>query len=202
MFMWRSCSSLCFLVTLMAGSAGAEPALTKTATDENPPTRITSKTMIVKNQESKAIFQGDVVMIRGPLTVRSEEMVVYFRPSTQNGQPTQSPERANGKSAEGNAASGEKSKKTGDLPAMSNRSVSMIEAIGSVIIEKDDGRATCRKATYYEAEGKIVLTGNPIAWQKGTRVSGEKMTMYLADDRSVVEGGTQVVIEEAGQGAR
>jgi lipopolysaccharide export system protein LptA len=78
----------------------------------------------------------------------------------------------------------------------------MIEATGSVIIEKDEGRATCRKAIYFEGEEKIVLMGDPVAWQKGTRVSGEKMTMYLADDRSVVEGGTQVVIEEAGEGTR
>jgi lipopolysaccharide export system protein LptA len=96
----------------------------------------------------------------------------------------------------------DKAKRSADLPTVSNRSVSMVEAIGSVVIEKDDGRATCRKAVYYESEGKIVLTGNPVAWQKGTKVSGEKMTMFLAEDRSVIEGGSQVVIEEASQTGR
>jgi len=201
MFTWRLCSNLCLLVVLTAAQAAAQPAPTKPGTDENPPTRITSKTMTVKNQEGKAIFQGEVVMIRGALTVHSDEMIVYFRQAAaQGGQSEPSGEHANGKSTD--AAAVEKAKRSGDLPTMSNRSVSMIEAIGSVVIEKDEGRATCRKAIYYESEGKIVLTGNPIAWQKGTRVSGEKMTMYLADDRSVVEGGTQVVIEEAGKGAR
>ena len=200
MFMWRSGSSLCLAVFLIVAPAGAQPAFPNERADENPPTRITSKTMVVKNQESKAIFQGDVVLIRGGLTVRSDEMIVHFRQATQNGQPEPPTDRANGKGADLSAS--EKAKRAGDLPTMSNRSVSMVEAIGSVIIEKDDGRATCRKAIYYENEGKIVLMGNPIAWQKGTRVSGEKMTMYLQDDRSVVEGGTQVVIEEAGKGSR
>ena len=201
MFMWRSCSNLCLLVVLTAAQAAAQPAPAKTGADENAPTKITSKTMTVKNQEGKAIFQGEVVMIRAGLTVHSDEMIVHFRQAATPGSPTEpAVEHANGKGTDPSAA--DKSKRAGDLPTMSNRSVSMIEAIGSVVIEKDEGRATCRKAIYYESEGKIVLTGNPIAWQKGTRVSGEKMTMYLADDRSVVEGGTQVVIEEAGKGAQ
>lgn len=197
MFTWRFSSSLCLAAVLAVAPAEGQSAPTKAGVDENTPTRITAKTMTVKNQESKAIFQGDVVLIRGGLTVRSDEMVVFFRQSTQT-DAEQSVEHSNGRGADLPAA--EKAKRAGELPTMSNRSVSMIEANGSVIIEKDDGRATCRKAIYYETEGKIVLMGNPIAWQKGTRVSGEKMTMYLADDRSVVEGGTQVVIEEAGHG--
>ena len=139
-------------------------------------------------------------MTRGSLTVHSDEMVVFFKPAAQAGQPDSIGEPGNGKAAEHTPP--DKTKRGGETPTMSNRSVSMIEATGSVVIEKDDGRATCRKAVYYESEEKIVLTGDPVAWQKGTRVSGERMTMYLADDRSVVEGGTQVVIEEAGQGHR
>jgi lipopolysaccharide export system protein LptA len=158
--------------------------------------------MTVRNQENKAIFEGSVVLIRGGLTVHSDEMVVFFRPGTQPGTTDNANERANGKSTDRDQDDGSKRARAGEMPTMSNRSVSMIEATGRVVIEKDEGRATCRKAVYYESEEKIVLTGDPVAWQKGTRVSGERMTMYLADDRSVVEGGTQVVIEEAGAGGR
>jgi lipopolysaccharide export system protein LptA len=72
----------------------------------------------------------------------------------------------------------------------------MIEATGRVMIEKDEGRATSQKAVYFADEEKIVLTGEPVAWQKGTRVTGQKITMYLAEDRSVVEGGSRVQIEQ------
>jgi lipopolysaccharide export system protein LptA len=55
---------------------------------------------------------------------------------------------------------------------------------------------------YYQSEEKIVLTGNPVAWDKGTRVSGKQITMFLAEDRSVVEGGSHVRIEPDGGGSQ
>src|SRR5438132_11457953 len=69
---------------------------------------------------------------------------------------------------------------------------------GRVKIEKDSGSATCEKAIYYHDGDKIVLTGDPVAWDKGTRVSGKQITMFLAEDRSVVEGGSHVRIEPDG----
>jgi lipopolysaccharide export system protein LptA len=78
----------------------------------------------------------------------------------------------------------------------------MVEATGHVNIEKEDGRATCQKAVYYEDQKKIVLTGDPVAWQKGTRVSGKRIIMFLDEDRSVVEGDSQVVIEGESGGKR
>jgi lipopolysaccharide export system protein LptA len=44
-----------------------------------------------------------------------------------------------------------------------------------------------------------VLTGEPVAWEKGTRVSGKQITLYLAEERSVVEGGSHIRIESDGQ---
>ena len=40
------------------------------------------------------------------------------------------------------------------------------------------------------------------AWEKGTRVSGKQITMFLAEDRSVVEGGSHVRIEPDEGGAK
>jgi len=88
------------------------------------------------------------------------------------------------------------------MPTVSDRSIRMLEATGRVKIEKEDGRATCRKAVYYDAEKKIVLTGDPVAWQKGTRVSGKRIIMFLDEDRSIVEGDSQVVIEGESGGPR
>jgi lipopolysaccharide export system protein LptA len=81
---------------------------------------------------------------------------------------------------------------------VSNRAVTQIEATGRVKIERDAGNATCQKAVYYRDEDKIVLTGDPVAWDKGTRVSGKRITMFLAEDRTVVEGGSHVRIEPEG----
>jgi len=157
-----------------------------------PKTTITASKMTVKNQENKAIFEGTVVLTKGNLVVHSDVMVVFFKPAEPSGksldaQAVPSPAKPE------KASSGRD-----DLPIMSNRSVSMIEATGRVLIEKEDGRATCRKAVYHGAEEKIVLTGEPVAWQKGTRVAGKKITMFLAEDRSIVEGGSHVMIQQEG----
>ncbi|MBI5411163.1 MAG: hypothetical protein HZA21_04135 [Nitrospirae bacterium] len=166
---------------------------------ESQNTTITSEKMTVKNQENKAIFEGAVVLTKGALIVHSDVMVVLFRPS---GQSPPAPPRAAGATrdngTQGGAGSAGKGAKpsAGALPTTGNRSVSVFEATGRVIIEKDEGRATSQKAEYFADEEKIVLTGEPVAWQKGTRVTGQKITMYLAEDRSVVEGNSRVQIEQ------
>jgi lipopolysaccharide export system protein LptA len=156
--------------------------------------------MTVNNHENTAIFEGSVVLTRGPLVVHSDHMVVTFNAST-NGAATQTSPGAS-QSASNLSRSPQASQGRESMPTVSDRSIRMLEATGHVRIEKEDGRATCRKAVYYDAEKKIVLTGDPVAWQKGTRVSGKRIIMFLDEDRSIVEGDSQVVIEGEGSGAR
>jgi lipopolysaccharide export system protein LptA len=61
---------------------------------------------------------------------------------------------------------------------------------------KENGNATCGKAVYLADSETMTLTENPVAWEKGTRVSGKKITMYLKEDRSVVEGGSHLRMED------
>lgn len=155
-------------------TAGAEQAVSTT---------ITSKKMTVKNQDSQAIFEGAVVLTRGTLVVYSDRMVVSFGQQESTG-------------GEGKKFREDPQRKGPET--VGNRAVSRIEATGRVKIERDSGNATCDKAIYYRDEDKIVLTGSPVAWEKGTRVSGKQITMFLAEDRSVVEGGSHVRIAPEG----
>ena len=171
-------------------SESAEAAIPKAGADQNVSTTITAKKMTVKNQDSQAVFEGAVVLTRGSLLVYSDRMVVMFRTQDSPVIDTQKgPEAVKG----GIPPRGPEA-----APAVSNRSVNKIEATGRVRIEKDSGSATCDKAIYYHDGDKIVLTGDPVAWDKGTRVSGKQITMFLAEDRSVVEGGSHVRIEPDG----
>lgn len=187
MWIWHRLLSAALAVTFASPLAWAAP--TGGATEPAVSTTITAKKMTVKNQDSQAIFEGSVVLTRGGLIVYSDRMVVSFRqadPTGENGAKTAAP-----------AASSAPAK---GPDSVSNRAVSKIEATGRVKIERDAGNATCDKAVYYRDEDKIVLTGSPVAWEKGTRVSGKQITMYLAEDRSVVEGGSHVRIEPEGGG--
>lgn len=171
-------------------SESAEAAIPKIGADQTVTTTITARKMTVKNQDSQAVFEGAVVLTRGSLLVYSDRMVVMFR--TQD--PAASENQKGHETTRGVASS----RGPDAVPAVSNRSVNRIEATGRVRIEKDSGSATCEKAIYYHDDEKIVLTGDPVAWDKGTRVSGKQITMFLTEDRSVVEGGSHVRIEPDG----
>jgi lipopolysaccharide export system protein LptA len=196
--MWKLLSSRAGTILFFSAAVAlADTADTKPTSSEETRTTITSQRMTVRNQENKAIFEGAVILTKGALVVHSDHMVVFFKAVDA---PSGKPSETTSASPSGNAAP-HPGARSDELPVMSNRGVSSIEATGKVKIFKADGQATCRKAVYDGATEKIVLTGEPVAWQKGTRVTGQKITMYLAEDRSVVEGGSQVMIEQEGGGA-
>lgn len=191
MFEWNSFVRGGIALLCLVAAAGAGHA--KPGGSEPSSTTITADRMTVRNQENKAIFEGSVVMTKGSLVVHSDTMVVTFKQQDAAGSAKSGIQSQGRPSAPPETPGAERG--GGALPTMGSRSVSMIEATGRVRIEKDDGTATCQKAIYYGEDERIVLTGEPVAWQKGTRVTGQKITLYLAEDRSVVEGGSRVMIE-------
>lgn len=182
------------------GAYSAEVSVPKDSGSDQATTTITSRTMTVSNHENKAIFDGSVVLTRGPLVVHSDHMVVSFHSAHNGAEGKKTADIAKTKDGLGTNKKGLQGRDA--APTVSDRSIRMVEATGRVRIEKEDGRATCQKAVYYEEEKKIVLMGEPVAWQKGTRVSGKRITMFLEEDRSVVEGDSQVTIEGEGGGKR
>ncbi|MEY4704260.1 MAG: hypothetical protein RL042_456 [Nitrospirota bacterium] len=187
MWIWLLLLNLCPFV-LAASSESSDAAVAQGRAAQAASTTITSKKMTVKNQDNQAVFEGAVVLTRGALVVHSDRMVVMFR-----GQDISASDDLKGRGAGKGLAPSKGS--AAAAPAVSNRSVNQIEATGRVKIKKDSGSATCEKAIYYQDDDKIVLTGDPVAWDKGTRVSGRQITMFLAEDRSVVEGDSHVRID-------
>ncbi len=59
------------------------------------------------------------------------------------------------------------------------------------IITRDCRSGTAKRAEYYDAEQRVVLIGNARVWRDDNVVTGERITIYLAEDRSLVEGGEQ-----------
>jgi lipopolysaccharide export system protein LptA len=52
-----------------------------------------------------------------------------------------------------------------------------------------DQRATSKKATFSQDENKVVLDGDAVVREGESVVRGEKITYYVDEGRSVVEGG-------------
>ena len=59
------------------------------------------------------------------------------------------------------------------------------------IITRDCRTGTARRAEYHELEQRVVLSGNARVWQDDNVVSGDTITIFLAQDKSIVQGGKQ-----------
>jgi len=59
------------------------------------------------------------------------------------------------------------------------------------VITRDCRIGTARRGEYDDLGQRVVLIGNARVWQDDNVVTGERITIYLAEERSVVQGGTQ-----------
>jgi lipopolysaccharide export system protein LptA len=63
---------------------------------------------------------------------------------------------------------------------------------GSVrIITKDCRTGTAQRAEYFDLEQRVTLTGNARVWDEDNVVSGDTITLFISQDRSIVQGGKQ-----------
>lgn len=71
------------------------------------------------------------------------------------------------------------------------RQIDIVIAEGDVRIVQLNRVATGGKAIFYHQEGRIVLSDQPRVVQGDNTVEGEKIVVYLNDNRSVVEGSSK-----------
>ena len=62
---------------------------------------------------------------------------------------------------------------------------------GVRIITRDCRTGTAKRAEYFDLDQRVVLIGNARVWKDENVVSGDTITIFLSQDRSVVEGGKQ-----------
>lgn len=71
------------------------------------------------------------------------------------------------------------------------RQIDTVVAQGDVRIVQLNRVATGGKAIFYHQEGRIVLSEKPRVVQGDNTVEGERIIVYLNDNRSIVEGSTK-----------
>ena len=74
-----------------------------------------------------------------------------------------------------------------------SKDVRKVEAHGNVEVRKEGRVALSNDALYSSREETIVLTGDASIIENENRLGGEKITLFMADDRSIVEGGGKVM---------
>jgi lipopolysaccharide export system protein LptA len=74
--------------------------------------------------------------------------------------------------------------------------VKMVADVLTITLENDkqnDKKPTTGRATYEQQQRTLVLTENPVLHDGPNEVVGERVTVYLDENRSVVEGGQKRV---------
>ncbi len=131
--------------------------------DEKPepqPVVIESKTMEMNNELKIVTFKGDVNARKDNFVIDCDKMLVYYAGSSGDRGTTDE----------------------------STTKIDKIVATGNVVVTRaKGGTATAENATYFQKDEKIVLTGSPIMKQGGDLVKADRITIFLEDDRSVVE---------------
>ena len=77
-----------------------------------------------------------------------------------------------------------------------NKAVREIDAQGNVVVRQEGRVAHANKAVYYSKEEKIVLTGEPRIVENENQLGGERITMFMRSERSVVESGNVLFYQD------
>ena len=124
------------------------------------PVIIKADTLEMDNKRRIVTFEGSVEAKEAEFTLKCRKMLIYY----VEGKGSRSP----------------------DSPGIE---IDRIVASGKVEITRSDGGiATADEAVYYQKEEKMVLTGKPVVKQGDYFVEGSKITLFIKENRSVVEG--------------
>lgn len=127
------------------------------AQDSDEPIHIEADRMISQEDANSVVFIGNVDAKQGDVTIRSDEMTVYY---TQQ------------KNSSGKKGSSQ---------------VHRLICKKNVEVVQEDWLGTGNRMDYFAKDRKVILTGNAKAWQGQNMVTGKTITYYLDEKRSIVE---------------
>jgi lipopolysaccharide export system protein LptA len=131
----------------------------QTAAAQDNPAHILSDTLEAYQQQKKVIFIGHVVAKQGELTIRGDRMTVFY---VEEGNPESNEESLAGK-------------------------IDRVVVDGNVHITQKKVVATGEHVVYFSKENKIVLTGKPRVERGRDSIQGDKITLFLDSEKSIVE---------------
>ncbi len=159
-----------FAITMLSG-----PALCRTENNAAAPIHIEADRMESHEHQDAVLFTGHVEAKQGDITIRADKMTVYYTIASPPGE----------NDAEKIAP------KTTASPDTAFQKVKKIFAKGNVKLIKGDWVASGDTMEFFAGERKVLLSGHAKAWQNKNMVSGDNISLYLDEGKSVVERSTQ-----------
>lgn len=129
----------------------------------NGPIRIVSDRLDAYNDKGLVVFSGNVVATQEDRIIKSDTLYLYY-------------EKKEGKS-----------KKIGSKDIIKAGELERAEAKGNVRITQGEKVVTGENAVFYNAEQKIIVTGNTVMQDGDNIIKGEKIIVFLNENRGIVE---------------
>jgi len=161
-------------------ASGVDLAESLSLSSRHEPIHISARTLEFRYEEKRIVYRTDVVAVQGDVTIKSDLLTVLY----EDAPPANASKE---KKTTGQGAAKEQS--AGDKSVTAKQRLKEIIAEGQVEIVSGNRRATGKKAVFDEKKRVVVLSGDAVMREGNNQVSGERVTVYLDEKRSVVDGG-------------
>ena len=156
-----------------------------TVDNHKEPITVNADTLEYDYKNNVVVYRGDVQAAQGEVKLRSDTLTVTFETVKDGTQP---------KAAEKDATQPKAADPALPNPAAKGtQRVHEVVAVGSVRIDQGTRWATGGKAVFDQTRRTMVLTENPVLHEGPNEVAGDRVVVYLDENRSVVEGGRKRV---------
>lgn len=177
---------LCALIAVSMALAAPAAAQSVTTAFEgfsgrsDEPVRIEADNLEVREKDEAAIFTGNVVVVQGESTLRSNQLTIFY--VGQGGDPAAATPANPQNQLKGETRGGEAAVPTG-------RDIRRLEAEGSVIVTSNDQRATGSRGVFDMTSNTVTLTGGITVTQGKNILKGNRLLVDLTTQRSRIESG-------------
>lgn len=142
------------------------------------PITITSDRLEYDYKNDIVVYRGDVLAVQGAVKVKSDRLTVTLEKETGPAVAGPRPEAATPHTPE---------------PGGRGSRVHEVVAVGNVRIDQGTKWATGGKAVFDQGQRTLVLTETPVMHDGPNEVAGDRVIVFLDEDRSLVEGGRKRV---------
>jgi lipopolysaccharide export system protein LptA len=176
-----------------AQNQGPPNALQGFSQNRDEPVKIQADSLVVRDKDKVATFNGNVHVTQGDTEMRSKSLVVYYEEAAKDGAGAK----------DGAAAGAKDGSKPGPAPTPGLKAaqpgpggqtqIRRIEAIGGVLVTEKEQNAVGDTGVFDMPTNTVTLTGNVIVTRGKDVMRGQRLVVDLTTGVSKIEsGGGQV----------
>jgi lipopolysaccharide export system protein LptA len=155
------------------------------ARNRNEPVKIDANRLEVHDKDKLAVFSGNVYVQQGDTNMRCPELKVYYEGEVKGAPKSSSAPASETKSPP--APAGKASTTENNVQQRIRR----LEALGGVIVNSKDQKATGDRADFDIKANTVTLFGNVVVTQGPNVMKGDKLIVDLTTSRARMEAGTK-----------